>query len=134
MFKAFVRCFYPNQSTKSVLVSHVRLLRSADGKCRVPFSGLYYPYYWNFWTNYTLNLRISRHSPIRHSSGVISYEVWSMLSWNGNPDSLTDVSHLSQVFTETQKKRLLSWKQQVQVQFRSISRKTLLDLTGLRRR
>lgn len=83
------KAFYPNQSTKSVLVSHVRLLRSADGEHTVPFSGLYYPYYWNFWTNYTLNLRISRHSPIRHSSGVISYEVWSMLSWNGNPESLT---------------------------------------------
>uniref|UniRef100_A0A672Q7K1 Protein Smaug homolog 1 n=1 Tax=Sinocyclocheilus grahami TaxID=75366 RepID=A0A672Q7K1_SINGR len=46
---------------------------------------------------------------------------------------MSHFSHLSQAFTETQKKRLLSWKQQVQVQFRSISRKTLLDLTGQRR-
>ncbi|TRY65217.1 hypothetical protein DNTS_002927 [Danionella cerebrum] len=46
---------------------------------------------------------------------------------------LIDKCLIHESFTETQKKRLLSWKQQVQVQFRSISRKTLLDLTGHRR-
>ncbi|XP_052009312.1 protein Smaug homolog 1-like [Xyrauchen texanus] len=46
---------------------------------------------------------------------------------------LIDKTLIHEAFTETQKKRLLSWKQQVQVQFRSISRKTLLDLTGPRR-
>lgn len=46
---------------------------------------------------------------------------------------LIDKCLIHEAFTETQKKRLLSWKQQVQVQFRSISRKTLLDLTGQRR-
>uniref|UniRef100_A0A672PGR8 Protein Smaug homolog 1 n=1 Tax=Sinocyclocheilus grahami TaxID=75366 RepID=A0A672PGR8_SINGR len=46
---------------------------------------------------------------------------------------LIDKCLIHESFTETQKKRLLSWKQQVQVQFRSISRKTLLDLTGQRR-
>ncbi|XP_056881262.1 protein Smaug homolog 1 [Takifugu flavidus] len=35
-------------------------------------------------------------------------------------------------FTDTQKKRLLSWKQQVQRLFRSIPRKALLDLAGYR--
>ncbi|KAK2502699.1 hypothetical protein MC885_011533 [Smutsia gigantea] len=35
-------------------------------------------------------------------------------------------------FTETQKKRLLSWKQQVQKLFRSFPRKTLLDISGYR--
>uniref|UniRef100_A0A674NQ31 Protein Smaug homolog 1 n=1 Tax=Takifugu rubripes TaxID=31033 RepID=A0A674NQ31_TAKRU len=34
-------------------------------------------------------------------------------------------------FTDTQKKRLLSWKQQVQRLFRSIPRKALLDLAGV---
>uniref|UniRef100_A0A9J7ZB96 Protein Smaug homolog 1 n=2 Tax=Cyprinus carpio TaxID=7962 RepID=A0A9J7ZB96_CYPCA len=47
---------------------------------------------------------------------------------------LIDKCLIQEAFTETQKKRLLSWKQQVQVQFRSISRRTLLDLTGQRRR
>lgn len=37
-----------------------------------------------------------------------------------------------QSFSETQKKRLLSWKQQVQRLFRSIPRKTLLDIAGYR--
>lgn len=37
-----------------------------------------------------------------------------------------------QSFTETQKKRLLSWKQQVQRLFRSIPRKALLDISGYR--
>lgn len=37
-----------------------------------------------------------------------------------------------QSFTETQKKRLLSWKQQVQRLFRSIPRKALLDIAGYR--
>ncbi|XP_035507890.1 protein Smaug homolog 1 [Morone saxatilis] len=37
-----------------------------------------------------------------------------------------------QSFTETQKKRLLSWKQQVQRLFRSIPRKTILDIAGYR--
>lgn len=46
---------------------------------------------------------------------------------------LIDKCLIHEAFTETQKKRLLSWKQQVQFQFRSISRKTLLDLTGQRR-
>ncbi|XP_059376026.1 protein Smaug homolog 1-like isoform X2 [Carassius carassius] len=46
---------------------------------------------------------------------------------------LIDKCLIHEAFTETQKKRLLSWKQQVQVQFRSISRRTLLDLTGQRR-
>uniref|UniRef100_A0A8C7RSE8 Protein Smaug homolog 1 n=1 Tax=Oncorhynchus mykiss TaxID=8022 RepID=A0A8C7RSE8_ONCMY len=35
-------------------------------------------------------------------------------------------------FTETQKKRLLSWKQQVQKLIRSFPRKTLLDMAGYR--
>uniref|UniRef100_A0A452HGP8 Protein Smaug homolog 1 n=1 Tax=Gopherus agassizii TaxID=38772 RepID=A0A452HGP8_9SAUR len=35
-------------------------------------------------------------------------------------------------FTETQKKRLLSWKQQVQKLFRSFPRKSLLDISGYR--
>jgi hypothetical protein len=39
---------------------------------------------------------------------------------------------LPQAFTETQKKRLLSWKQQVQKLFRSFPRKNLLDMAGYR--
>lgn len=37
-----------------------------------------------------------------------------------------------QAFTEIQKKRLLSWKQQVQKLFRSFPRKSLLELSGYR--
>lgn len=37
-----------------------------------------------------------------------------------------------QAFTELQKKRLLSWKQQVQKLFRSFPRKSLLELSGYR--
>ncbi|XP_055496422.1 protein Smaug homolog 1 isoform X2 [Leucoraja erinacea] len=37
-----------------------------------------------------------------------------------------------EAFTETQKKRLLSWKQQVQKLFRSFPRKSLLDMPGYR--
>ncbi|KAL6477331.1 hypothetical protein MHYP_G00131660 [Metynnis hypsauchen] len=39
---------------------------------------------------------------------------------------------LEKAFTETQKKRLLSWKQQVQKLFRSFPRKTLVDMAGYR--
>ncbi|TKC49867.1 hypothetical protein EI555_007582 [Monodon monoceros] len=42
------------------------------------------------------------------------------------------VLRVSVAFTETQKKRLLSWKQQVQKLFRSFPRKTLLDISGYR--
>lgn len=45
---------------------------------------------------------------------------------------LLDKCLLHEAFTETQKKRLLSWKQQVQKLFRSIPRKTLLDMTAFR--
>lgn len=45
---------------------------------------------------------------------------------------LIDKCLIHESFTETQKKRLLSWKQQVQRLFRSIPRKTLLDLAGYR--
>ncbi|KAM6981361.1 protein Smaug homolog 1 isoform 2-T2 [Aplochiton taeniatus] len=45
---------------------------------------------------------------------------------------LIDKCLLHESFTETQKKRLLSWKQQVQKLFRSFPRKTLLDLAGYR--
>ncbi|CAL8245823.1 unnamed protein product [Lota lota] len=45
---------------------------------------------------------------------------------------LIDKCVIHESFTETQKKRLLSWKQQVQRLFRSIPRKTLLDLAGYR--
>ncbi|KAM4744164.1 protein Smaug homolog 1 [Anableps anableps] len=47
---------------------------------------------------------------------------------------LIDKCLIHESFTETQKKRLLSWKQQVQRLFRSISipRKTLLDIAGYR--
>lgn len=38
----------------------------------------------------------------------------------------------AQAFTEIQKKRLLSWKQQVQKLFRSFPRKSLLELSGYR--
>lgn len=93
MFKPFIRCFYPNWSTKGALVSHVRLLRSADGQHTVPFSGLCYPCYWNFWTNYMLNFRISRHSPIRHGSVMRCKVCWAVFSWNGNwkMESLTSL-------------------------------------------
>ncbi|XP_007886325.1 protein Smaug homolog 1 isoform X1 [Callorhinchus milii] len=37
-----------------------------------------------------------------------------------------------EAFTETQKKRMLSWKQQVQKLFRSFPRKSLLDMPGYR--
>ncbi|KAK7879826.1 hypothetical protein WMY93_033503, partial [Mugilogobius chulae] len=47
--------------------------------------------------------------------------------------SLLDRCLLHEAFTDLQKKRLLSWKQQVQKLFRSIPRKTLLDLTAYRR-
>ncbi|KAL4656253.1 hypothetical protein GN956_G5671 [Arapaima gigas] len=40
--------------------------------------------------------------------------------------------HEASAFTETLKKRLLSWKQQVQKLFRSFPRKTLLDMAGYR--
>uniref|UniRef100_A0A665WWT3 Protein Smaug homolog 1 n=1 Tax=Echeneis naucrates TaxID=173247 RepID=A0A665WWT3_ECHNA len=43
---------------------------------------------------------------------------------------LIDKCFIHESFTETQKKRLLSWKQQVQRLFRSIPRKTLLDIAG----
>ncbi|XP_055010368.1 protein Smaug homolog 1-like, partial [Boleophthalmus pectinirostris] len=46
---------------------------------------------------------------------------------------LLDKCLIHESFTETQKKRLVSWKQQVQKLFRSIPRKTLLDLTAYRR-
>uniref|UniRef100_A0A8C7WS58 Uncharacterized protein n=1 Tax=Oryzias sinensis TaxID=183150 RepID=A0A8C7WS58_9TELE len=42
------------------------------------------------------------------------------------------LSTAAESFTETQKKRLLSWKQQVQRLFRSIPRKALLDMAGYR--
>ncbi|XP_028934786.1 protein Smaug homolog 1 isoform X1 [Ornithorhynchus anatinus] len=45
---------------------------------------------------------------------------------------LIDKCLIHEAFTETQKKRLLSWKQQVQKLFRSFPRKTLLDLSGYR--
>uniref|UniRef100_A0A665WW11 Protein Smaug homolog 1 n=1 Tax=Echeneis naucrates TaxID=173247 RepID=A0A665WW11_ECHNA len=45
---------------------------------------------------------------------------------------LIDKCFIHESFTETQKKRLLSWKQQVQRLFRSIPRKTLLDIAGYR--
>lgn len=45
---------------------------------------------------------------------------------------LIDKCVIHESFTETQKKRLLSWKQQVQRLFRSIPRKTLLDIAGYR--
>ncbi|XP_066513339.1 protein Smaug homolog 1 [Hoplias malabaricus] len=45
---------------------------------------------------------------------------------------LIDKCLIHEGFTETQKKRLLSWKQQVQKLFRSFPRKTLLDMAGYR--
>ncbi|XP_066550842.1 protein Smaug homolog 1 isoform X3 [Amia ocellicauda] len=45
---------------------------------------------------------------------------------------LIDKCLLHEAFTETQKKRLLSWKQQVQKLFRSFPRKSLLDMAGYR--
>uniref|UniRef100_A0A3Q2X689 Protein Smaug homolog 1 n=1 Tax=Haplochromis burtoni TaxID=8153 RepID=A0A3Q2X689_HAPBU len=45
---------------------------------------------------------------------------------------LIDKCLIHESFTETQKKRLLSWKQQVQRLFRSIPRKNLLDIAGYR--
>ncbi|XP_010630995.1 protein Smaug homolog 1 [Fukomys damarensis] len=45
---------------------------------------------------------------------------------------LIDKCLIHEAFTETQKKRLLSWKQQVQKLFRSFPRKTLLDISGYR--
>ncbi|KAM6950613.1 LOW QUALITY PROTEIN: protein Smaug homolog 1 [Lycodopsis pacificus] len=45
---------------------------------------------------------------------------------------LIDKCLIHESFTETQKKRLLSWKQQVQRLFRSFPRKTLLDIAGYR--
>uniref|UniRef100_A0A8C6THD5 Protein Smaug homolog 1 n=1 Tax=Neogobius melanostomus TaxID=47308 RepID=A0A8C6THD5_9GOBI len=45
---------------------------------------------------------------------------------------LLDKCLLHEAFTETQKKRLVSWKQQVQKLFRSIPRKTLLDMSAYR--
>lgn len=45
---------------------------------------------------------------------------------------LIDKCLVHESFTETQKKRLLSWKQQVQRLFRSIPRKTVLDIAGYR--
>ncbi|XP_077443330.1 protein Smaug homolog 1 isoform X2 [Stigmatopora argus] len=45
---------------------------------------------------------------------------------------LIDKCLIHESFNETQKKRLLSWKQQVQRLFRSIPRKTLLDIAGYR--
>ncbi|KAM4593591.1 protein Smaug homolog 1 isoform 2-T2 [Odontesthes bonariensis] len=45
---------------------------------------------------------------------------------------LIDKCLIHESFTETQKKRLLSWKQQVQRLFRSLPRKTLLDIAGYR--
>ncbi|XP_030418801.1 protein Smaug homolog 1 isoform X3 [Gopherus flavomarginatus] len=45
---------------------------------------------------------------------------------------LIDKCLIHEAFTETQKKRLLSWKQQVQKLFRSFPRKSLLDISGYR--
>ncbi|XP_055363207.1 protein Smaug homolog 1 isoform X3 [Betta splendens] len=45
---------------------------------------------------------------------------------------LIDKCLIHESFTETQKKRLLSWKQQVQRLFRSIPRKALPDIAGYR--
>nr|XP_005986534.1 PREDICTED: protein Smaug homolog 1 isoform X2 [Latimeria chalumnae] len=45
---------------------------------------------------------------------------------------LIDKCLIHEGFTETQKKRLLSWKQQVQKLFRSFPRKSLLDMSGYR--
>ncbi|XP_031436177.1 protein Smaug homolog 1 isoform X4 [Clupea harengus] len=45
---------------------------------------------------------------------------------------LIDKCLIHEAFTETQKKRMLSWKQQVQKLFRSFPRKTLLDMAGYR--
>ncbi|XP_061743291.1 protein Smaug homolog 1 isoform X4 [Nerophis ophidion] len=45
---------------------------------------------------------------------------------------LIDRCLIHESFSETQKKRLLSWKQQVQRLFRAIPRKTLLDIAGYR--
>ncbi|XP_071972227.1 protein Smaug homolog 1 isoform X2 [Engystomops pustulosus] len=45
---------------------------------------------------------------------------------------LIDKCLIHEAFTETQKKRLLSWKQQVQKLYRSFPRKTLLDVAGYR--
>ncbi|XP_038823701.1 protein Smaug homolog 1-like [Salvelinus namaycush] len=45
---------------------------------------------------------------------------------------LIDKCLLHEAFTETQKKRLLSWKQQVQKLIRSFPRKALLDMAGYR--
>ncbi|KAM3624888.1 uncharacterized protein V6R79_003483 [Siganus canaliculatus] len=45
---------------------------------------------------------------------------------------LIDKCLIHESFTETQKKRLLSWKQQVQRLFRSIPRKTIPDVAGYR--
>ncbi|MGH0180369.1 UNVERIFIED_CONTAM: hypothetical protein FKN15_004026 [Acipenser sinensis] len=45
---------------------------------------------------------------------------------------LIDRCLIHEAFTETQKKRLLSWKQQVQKLFRSLPRKSLLDMAGYR--
>ncbi|XP_035290320.1 protein Smaug homolog 1 isoform X2 [Anguilla anguilla] len=45
---------------------------------------------------------------------------------------LIDKCLIHEAFTETQKKRLLSWKQQVQKLFRSFPRKTLFDMAGYR--
>lgn len=45
---------------------------------------------------------------------------------------LIDKCLIHESFTETQKKRLLSWKQQVQRLFRSMPRKALLDIAGYR--
>ncbi|NWY65766.1 SMAG1 protein, partial [Erithacus rubecula] len=42
------------------------------------------------------------------------------------------IHEVSSAFTEIQKKRLLSWKQQVQKLFRSFPRKSLLELSGYR--
>ncbi|XP_060117818.1 protein Smaug homolog 1 isoform X2 [Heteronotia binoei] len=45
---------------------------------------------------------------------------------------LIDKCLIHEAFTETQKKRLLSWKQQVQKLFRSFPRRSILDLSGYR--
>ncbi|XP_077180144.1 protein Smaug homolog 1 isoform X2 [Paroedura picta] len=45
---------------------------------------------------------------------------------------LIDKCLIHEAFSETQKKRLLSWKQQVQKLFRSFPRKSILDLSGYR--
>ncbi|KAM8921168.1 protein Smaug homolog 1 isoform 2-T2 [Pelodytes ibericus] len=45
---------------------------------------------------------------------------------------LIDKCLIHDAFTETQKKRLLSWKQQVQKLYRSFPRKSLLDIAGYR--